>query len=99
MTMLLAPSKAVLAGEEDKASDERQEKALDEHTSDEQTSDEQTSDEPASDGRRATASAEQEAAAVAADSTPNGAGEAAEEPFEETAASGARGSRSRGAAA
>ena len=89
MTMLLAPSKAVLAGEKDKASDERQEKAPDEHAS----------DEHASDGRRATASAEQEAAAVAADSTPNGAGEAAEEPFEETAASGARGSRSRGAAA
>ena len=80
MTMLLAPSKAVLAGEKDKASDEHEEKDSD-------------------DGRRSRETAEPDAAAVPADSTPNGAGEAGEEPFEETAASGARGSRSRGAAA
>ena len=80
MTMLLAPSKAVLAGEKDKASDERQEKG--------------------SDGRRSRGSGEPDAEAVPADSTPNGAGEPADETVEEeTAASGARGSRSRAAPA
>ena len=87
MTMLLAPSRAVLAGEKDKASDERQDKGSD------------GSEDKASDGRRSRASSEPDAEAVSADSTPNGAGEAADEPVEETAASGARGSRSRGAVA
>jgi translation initiation factor IF-3 len=79
MTMLLAPSKAVLAGEKDKSSDGRQEKG--------------------SDGRRARASSAERDEAVSADSTPNGTGEVPVEPVEEEAASGARGSRSRGAAA
>jgi len=79
MTMLLAPSKAVLVGEKDKVSDGRQEKT--------------------SDGRRSRGSGEPGAEAVPAGSTPNGAGEATDEPIEETAASGARGARSRGAAA
>jgi len=81
MTMLLAPSKAVLAGDKDKSPDGREEKP--------------------SDGRRSRDSGEaHDAEAVAADSTPNGTGEtAAEVPLEESAASGARGSRSRGAAA
>ncbi|MBV9808035.1 MAG: translation initiation factor IF-3 [Solirubrobacterales bacterium] len=87
MTMLLAPSRAVLAGEKDKASDERQDKGSD------------GSEDKASDGRRSRASSEPDAEAVSADGTPNGAGEAADEPVEETAASGARGSRSRGAVA
>jgi len=79
MTMLLAPSKAVLAGEKDKSSDGRQEKD--------------------SDGRRSRGSGGPPAEAVAADSTPNGAGEAGVEPPEAEPASGVRGSRSRGAVA
>jgi translation initiation factor IF-3 len=78
MTMLLAPSKAVLAGEKgekgekDKATDERQDKGAD--------------------GREAKSADEQAEAASAdtpADSTPNGAGETATEPAqsEVTAAS------------
>jgi translation initiation factor IF-3 len=58
MTMLLAPSKAVLAGEKDKPTDGRQEKG--------------------SDGRRPKASDEPAAEQVSADSTPNGAGGAAD---------------------
>ena len=81
MTMLLAPSKAVLAGEKDKPADGGQEKDSD------------GSQEKASDGRRA-----KPAENVAADAAPNGAADEADAPLEESAASGARGSRSRGAA-
>ncbi len=71
MTMLLAPSKAVLAGEKDKAPEGRQEKSPDERRA-----------RPADGAREAEGS-------VAADSTPNGAGEAPDAPLEEDAASGA----------
>jgi translation initiation factor IF-3 len=88
MTMLLAPSKAVLAGEKDKPADEgaekpsdgRHEKASDEH-------------------RSGPAAPADDADSAAASATPNGTGEPVEVALEEDAASGARGSRSRGAAA
>ena len=83
MTMLLAPSKAVLAGEKDKPADGGQEKDSD------------GSQEKGSDGRRAKPAPAED---VAADAAPNGAADAADAPLEESAASGARGSRSRGAA-
>jgi len=83
MTMLLAPSKAVLAGEKDKPADGSQEKDSD------------GSQEKGSDGRRAKPPPAED---VAADAAPNGTADAADEPLEESAASGARGSRSRGAA-
>jgi translation initiation factor IF-3 len=95
MTMLLAPSKAVLAGEKDKSADGRQEKSSDER---QEKGSEERQDKGA-DGRRARASGATRAAEVSAESTPNGTGEEPEEPLEEEAASGARGSRSRGAAA
>jgi translation initiation factor IF-3 len=83
MTMLLAPSKAVLAGEKDKAPDGRQEKGAD--------------------GRRPKSSDEPAAEQVSADSTPNGAGDTAEEPVEveveSEVAAGSESSQPRGAAA
>ena len=83
MTMLLAPSKAVLAGEKDKPAEAHQE-------------------EKASDGPRAKPAPAEEVSAdtnVSADTAPNGEADPADAPLEESAASGARGSRSRGAAA
>ncbi len=83
MTMLLAPSKAVLAGEKDKPADAHQE-------------------EKASDERRDKPAPAEEVSAdtgVSADTAPNGSADPADAPLEESAASGARGSRSRGAAA
>ena len=92
MTMLLAPSKAVLAGEKDKPADGGQEKDSD--GSQEKGSD--GTQEKGSDGRRAKPAPAED---VAADTAPNGAADPADAPLEESAASGARGSRSRGAAA
>ncbi len=87
MTMLLAPSKAVLAGEKDKPADE--EKPAD----GDQPADGHEEQSP--DGRQARPAP----ADVSTDTPPNGAADPAEAPLEESAASGARGSRSRGAAA
>jgi translation initiation factor IF-3 len=74
MTMLLAPSKAVLAGEKDKAAEAHPEKGDDGHQP--ESSDEGAPEAVSADG-------------PPADSTPNGAGDAADEPAEDEAESGA----------
>ena len=80
MTMLLAPSKAVLSGEKEKATDGRQEKA--------------------SDGRRAKSRADERGEpAAGVESTPNGAGEAAEPPAGSEVAAGSESAQPRDAAA
>jgi len=124
MTMLLAPSKAVLAGEKDKgAEDGHEEQPAAGHeptSSDAEQADAEQADSPSADGAApdgatpdgatqvsAGAPAPEGASPVSAGApapdgaTPNGSGVApeAEPSLEEEAASGARGSRSRGAAA
>jgi translation initiation factor IF-3 len=88
MTMLLAPSKAVLAGEKDKASEARPEKDADGHRPE---SESESESEPRSSD---TGAPEQ---AVSADSTPNGASGAGDEPAEDQVESDSQ--PSRGAAA
>jgi translation initiation factor IF-3 len=79
MTMLLAPSKAVLAGEKDKAAEAHPEKGDDGHQP--ESSDEGAPEAVSADGTPADG--------TPADSTPNGAGDAADEPAEDEAESGA----------
>jgi translation initiation factor IF-3 len=86
MTMLLAPSRAVLAGDKEKAGDGRQEKAGDGRQ------------EEAADGRQARASADQQPGELPAEGPPNGTtGRLADGQLEEEAV--APSSRPRGAAA
>jgi translation initiation factor IF-3 len=89
MTMLLAPSKAVLAGEKDKPADGRPEKDADERrpkASDEPT--DEPSDEPTD---------EPTDEQVSAEAAPNGAGP--EQPIDSEVAAGAESSQQRGAPA
>jgi translation initiation factor IF-3 len=95
MTMLLAPSKAVLAGEKDKAAEAHPEKGEDGHepeSSDDGAPEADSAEGPSADN-------------TPADSTPNGASEAADDPADEPAEdeaeaeSSAEPSHPRGAAA
>jgi translation initiation factor IF-3 len=97
MTMLLAPSKAVLAGEKDKAAEAHPEKGADGHGP--EPSDE-ASPEPSDQASPEAVSADGAPAdSTPADSTPNGASGAADEPVQDAVESGSEASRPRGAAA
>jgi translation initiation factor IF-3 len=104
MTMLLAPSKAVLAGEKDKAAeghaeqgaDGRQPEASDDGAPEAVSADATPADPAPAD---ATPADPAPADATPADSTPNGASEAAAGPAEDEVESAAKSSHPRGAAA
>jgi translation initiation factor IF-3 len=104
MTMLLAPSKAVLAGEKDKAAEGHAEKGADGHQP--EASDDGAPEAVSADATPADAMAADAAPADAtpadatpANSTPNGASEAAAGPAEDEVETAAESSRPRGAAA